>query len=88
MGTLAHTNTQTHTRTCYSTLYRKMVEHTVELHQNAQSSFLIEQGEVRAEKIITTPQVLMIRGKEERKHGLMTVLKADEVRLNCRTYGS
>ena len=89
MGTLTHTDKQTHTRTCYNTVYRKMVEYTVELHQTAQSVFLIEQqGEVRAKKIMTTSQVLMIRGKEERKHGLMTALKSDKVRLNCRTYGS
>lgn len=65
-----------------------MVERSVELHQNAQSNFLIEQqGEVRAKKIMTVSQVLMIRGKEK-KHGLMPALKADRVRLNCGTCGS
>lgn len=69
MGTLTHTDKQTHARTCYNTVYRKMVERTAELHQNTQSIFLIEQqGEVRAKKIMTTSQVLTIRGKEERKH--------------------
>ena len=89
MGTPTHTDMKTHTHTCYNTVYRKMVERSVELHQNAQSNFLIEQqGEVRAKKIMTMSQVLMIRGKEERKHGLIPALKADRVRLNCRTCGS